>query len=421
MVYRIPISATPSNTPSNTPTLTPTTSDCPTPTPTSTTTQTPTPTSTTTQTPTNTLTPTQTTTATPTNTPTIELTQTLTPSNTSTPTATQTPTISTTPNAICPDQIIISADTGFDDFSGTYDRLYSWSGGSFNYIFSSVYWFFDVPDNNGNYAVAYGRIVGNDYYTIFNRLISGTLAGYVLSKQTGGYPIGEVNPLLGYGIPFDFQIGNIIYPGQGLSGSFYRSYPVNCPTPTPTKTPITPTQTPTPTKTPFPTNTATPSPTASPNITSTPTSTPTTTPTIELTQTVTPSTTQTPTSTPTNTITQTPTATQTCCTISIGTNGSLDVEINGVTVDGTTATYVSGVYPNTPGNGTTLCSTVTGTVDIRVSYFASTSGQKIELTDSASNYYCQTITGSGPGYFDFLDITFNCETQLMIEANDGTC
>jgi hypothetical protein len=131
----------------------------------------------------------------------------------------------------------------------------------------------------------------------------------------------------------------------------------------------------------------------------------------------------TPTTTPTNTSTPTitPTSTQTCCTIDILTNGSLDVDINGVTVDGTSATVIGGVLPNEPGNGTTLCSTVTGTVDIRISYSAGVSGQKITLCDSNSNCSCQTITGSGPNVFDFLDVFLDCTTTMTILAEDGSC
>jgi hypothetical protein len=131
----------------------------------------------------------------------------------------------------------------------------------------------------------------------------------------------------------------------------------------------------------------------------------------------------TPTTTPSNTSTPTltPTSTQTCCTIDILTNGSLDVDINGVTVDGTSATVIGGVLPNEPGNGTTLCSTVTGTVDIRISYSAGVSGQKITLCDSNSNCSCQTITGSGPNVFDFLDVFLDCTTTMTILAEDGTC
>ena len=110
-----------------------------------------------------------------------------------------------------------------------------------------------------------------------------------------------------------------------------------------------------------------------------------------------------------------------CCLIDILTNNSLDVEIDGVDVNGSPATLVGGVMPNEPGNGTTLCSTITGTVDIRISYSAGVSGQKITLCDSNGSCTCYNITGSGPGVFDFFDVVFDCITPVTILAEDGTC
>jgi hypothetical protein len=149
---------------------------------------------------------------------------------------------------------------------------------------------------------------------------------------------------------------------------------------------------------------------------STPTSTNTSTPEI------TPTNTNTPTRTPENTPTITPTSTQTCCAIEILTNNSLDVDITAVDVDGSAATYVGGQpLPNEPGSGTSLCSTNTGTVDIRVSVFNSVAGQKITLCDSNGTCVCQNITGTGPSNYDWLDVVFNCETAITILAEDGSC
>lgn len=177
------------------------------------------------------------------------------------------------------------------------------------------------------------------------------------------------------------------------------------------------------------TPTRTPTLTPTPSVTSTQAS-PTVTPTNTITPSITQSQTNTPTITPTNTITPTitktpeitPTSTQTCCGIEILTNNSLDVSIVAVDVNGSAATYVGGQpLPNTPGNGTSLCSTNTGTVDVRVSVFNSVPGQKITLCDSNGTCVCQNITGTGPSNYDWLGIPFNCTTPITILAEDGSC
>jgi len=97
------------------------------------------------------------------------------------------------------------------------------------------------------------------------------------------------------------------------------------------------------------------------------------------------------------------------------------VDINTVDVDGTGATVIGGSLPNEPGNGTTLCSTITGTVDITVSTFNTTAGQKITLCDSNGTCVCYDITGTGPATWTWLDVVFNCETPITIQAEDGSC
>lgn len=204
--------------------------------------------------------------------------------------------------------------------------------------------------------------------------------------------------------------------------------PTLTPTPSVTSTQITPTVTPTNTVTPSITQTETITPTLTPTNTITPTITqspeitPSVSPTSTPTNSVTPTVTSTQELTPSVTPTLTPTSTQTCCAIEILTNNSLDVQITAVDVDGSAATYVGGQpLPNTPGNGTSLCSTITGTVDIRVSVTNSVPGQKITLCDSSGNCVCQNITGTGPSNYDWLDIPFNCTTAITILAEDGSC
>ena len=206
--------------------------------------------------------------------------------------------------------------------------------------------------------------------------------------------------------------------------------PTTTQTPTPTTTltataTATPTNTPTNTKT--PTNTSTP--TNTPTQTSTSTTTPTPTSTIGTTPTPTPSITssQTPTSTPTSTVgtTPTPTPTSGCCASYITiTNGSLDIVISDVYINGVLATYVSGVYPNTTGNGTTLlvpCSvTVPGTYTLSFTRSNSVAGQHIIVTDSDFVETCQFF-GSGGSEVTFTNVYITCENTTLIDAQDGAC
>lgn len=369
-------------------------------------------------------------------------TPTITPTNTST--MTPTPTMTSTQEPICPEQLILTqtSPTALSAYTGTYDRLYSWSGGNFNYAYlqtgSGGTWNFDVADSVGDYGVVYGRFDGTYYYTILP--ISQTSApfsninAYVIPRREDNYAVG-IYPVTGL-TALDFTlttISNVVYPiGAGLN-NFYIAYPEICPTPTttptntstptPTETPTstigtTPTNTPTNTETPTPTptNTETPigSPTNTPTNTETPTSTPTETPT------GTP--TETPTMTPTNTITQTPSPSvpETLC-IDITTNNSLDVNITQVLVDGNIASVTGGSLPNTPGNGTNLEVTLSaGTYDLQIAYTASIPGQRIEIVSPSTGYDCQN-TSTGSGILTFSLVGFSSLICLTITAQDGTC
>ena len=214
------IAGLPSQTPTPTLTQTPTT----TPTQTQTNTQTPTNTETNTQTPTNTasqtMTPTNTNTETPTQTPT----NTETPTNTQTPTntASQTPTQTQTPNAICPQELIIS---NFPGYNGTY------TGGEVGYAQGTT--------------LINGQLGGVSYKTFTNN------SGYTIARSSTLAPsqwVIVVNPSLvqslGTGITvFD----SVSYPSAGQQTyNGYVTYSYVCPTATPTKTPP-PTKTATPT------------------------------------------------------------------------------------------------------------------------------------------------------------------------------
>ena len=260
----------------------------PTPTPTSTPLIPPTPSVTSTSTPTNTPTTSETPTPSVTSTQTPTVTPTVTPTNTPTPTTTQTPTVTpsftptSTQEPVCPEQITVSS-TLVPQYNGTYDRLYSYSGGTFNYVWrrssaTTPRWAFDVPDSEGNYAVAYGRYDGTTYFTIFGTSTTSPekIQNYSIMSSTTNNGIGSI--VLAVLLDNTFEIiSNVKYPKRGNTGwnNFYVAYPESCPTPTPTRTP-TPTITSTPTNT--PTNTVTPTitrtNTPTPTVTRTPTSTP---------------------------------------------------------------------------------------------------------------------------------------------------
>jgi hypothetical protein len=176
---------------------------------------------------------------------------------------------------------------------------------------------------------------------------------------------------------------------------------------------------------PTPSQTGTVQPTSTPTQTPTPTGTlqPTTTPTQTSTQT--PTNTGTNTSTPTNTPTMTPTPTSGCCDTYISiTNGSLDIVISDVYVNGIAAIYVGGVYPNTTGNGTTLklpCSiTVPGTYTLTFTKSNSVPSQHITVTDSDNVSTCQ-LYSSGSELVTFENVYFTCENGITIDAQDGSC
>jgi len=212
---------------------------------------------------------------------------------TPTPTITTTPTItpSVTPNTVCAEQFVLTYSgnnpAGFSGYTGTYDRLYSYTGGSFtsgyyDAIPSNV--FVVGPDASGdNYAV-FGRNSGGIYYTIIglSQATPDNVTSWYVIRSTGDYVINGVaaSASVQIGATSDNGIlsGGIYYPPTGtvtfsLSSIWYRNYPSVCPTPTPTPT-ITPTITRTLTPTPTITRTLTPTPTITRTLTPTPTRTP---------------------------------------------------------------------------------------------------------------------------------------------------
>jgi hypothetical protein len=182
------------------------------------------------------------------------------------------------------------------------------------------------------------------------------------------------------------------------------------PTPTPTSTIQ---ATPTNTTTQTPTQTATPTSTIGLTPTQTPSNTATQTPTSTLQPTAT--NTATPTTTPTPTPTGNPNG-----LIQL-TNGSLDIQMSSVSVNGVNAPYLGGQpLPNTTGNGTDLSTTQLGTYTVDVNYSTLIPGQKITLTDSDLNSYCQNVS-YGSNTMTFTGIVVASYNSINIFAEDGTC
>lgn len=122
--------------------------------------------------------------------------------------------------------------------------------------------------------------------------------------------------------------------------------------------------------------------------------------------------------TPTPTYTPTPTVNPNA-QIDI-TNGSLDIQINSVYVNGVNTTVIGGVLPNTTGNGTNLSTNQLGTYTVDVNYSTSVAGQHITLTDSDNVSICQnTLTGSNT--MTFTGVKVATYQNVSIDAQDGTC
>ena len=190
----------------------------------------------------------------PTPTPTQTNTSTPTPSvtTTNTPTVTNTPSPTATPNALCPQQLILSASSP-SYLYGLYNRATIFTGGTFetawynfddnimnygtnpdgnDYVafsinsgsdYTSLYWSSDIIGGDGNWTLGYST--GN---TLFN---GGTLISSIIL---------DTNSLVDGSLFFPPN-GNLQYNGG------YINYPASCPTPTPTATVTkTPTSSPAP-------------------------------------------------------------------------------------------------------------------------------------------------------------------------------
>lgn len=142
-------------------------------------------------------------------------------------------------------------------------------------------------------------------------------------------------------------------------------------------------------------------------------------------------TTTTTTSTPTTTTTTTsvPPTTTTTTTTSLVSNIfldmslSLDTTVSDISVQGSPASYVSGVpLPNTGGGNTNLNTVeVGGAQTVVITYTCTFGGHKITLIDSLGTVTCQnTSIGSGIT-MTFINANINNITAVQIIAEDGTC
>lgn len=207
----------------------------------------PTPSVTPSPTPTPSITPTRTVTPTVTSTPTV------TPSVTTSPTVTPTITPSVTNNPICPEQFIITNSTDPNNADGTYNRKYSYSGGSMTYGYykDGIGYVGTAPDGF-NYPVFRATDSNRFVFRRFNTInvdsgwCTSTLAGDPWSSSGVG---GIITP--GYYNTITQGDVRWLQGGTNTNGSrsFYLAYTAVCPTTTPTKTP---TNTPTPSTSPPP-------------------------------------------------------------------------------------------------------------------------------------------------------------------------
>jgi hypothetical protein len=103
-------------------------------------------------------------------------------------------------------------------------------------------------------------------------------------------------------------------------------------------------------------------------------------------------------------------------------NGSLDISITAVSVDGIPVTYSSGSnFPVTAGNNGNFTTALTGTgKTVSISYSSSISGQNIYFYDSDFTGTCENVSGFG-GSFSVFNAVINFSTASVVNASDGAC
>jgi uncharacterized delta-60 repeat protein len=106
--------------------------------------------------------------------------------------------------------------------------------------------------------------------------------------------------------------------------------------------------------------------------------------------------------------------------ITIPTNGSLDITITDVYVNGIQATPI-GTWPNTPGNGANLTVALpAGTYSVEIFHSASVSGQKVSVIGSDSTLQCSPVS-TGSSSTTFSSVAMDNIQCLEILVEDGAC
>jgi len=168
--------------------------------------------------------------ATPSATPSMSISPT--PSITRTPSATPSITPSITPYPLCPEQLEYMRinTTGNTQFNGIYNRLYSYTGGTF----SGGYWTADTQTFtpgpiSGNTYAAFGKYSGSTYWIIMWQDDPSGADQWVLQETTGDYRING-GTFSGTGIGMGNGLltdGSIYYPANGaITANSYISYPL---------------------------------------------------------------------------------------------------------------------------------------------------------------------------------------------------
>jgi hypothetical protein len=96
------------------------------------------------------------------------------------------------------------------------------------------------------------------------------------------------------------------------------------------------------------------------------------------------------------------------------------MDLSNMTVNGVNVTNVSGVDPNTSGNGGSVQTNQIGTYNIVLTYTATTAGQRIILYDSNTTYYCNN-TSTGFNSMTFSNVVIDGAMNPVLTAEDGTC
>ena len=102
-------------------------------------------------------------------------------------------------------------------------------------------------------------------------------------------------------------------------------------------------------------------------------------------------------------------------------NGSLDITVSNVSVNGVTATPITGSYPIPAGDTRQLDTTQIGTFDITVTWSSSISGQNISVTDSNGTVQCQAAGNGSNITLTFPNCVVDGVTTVLIDPADGNC